>query len=331
MKRPSLSIDDSFAAASQIARHSASSFYPSFWLLPRPKRLAMCAFYAFARLTDDVADASLPIEQKLRWLKQWKEQIAHALPAQDTEHPSVPESQIGFAEAPDVEAIEIDKDFATQANNILPALAQTQRNHQIPVHLFLELIDGSIADQQPVSIDRFSQLEDYCYLVASTVGLVCLHIWGFDGCPTRQAAIDCGKAFQLTNILRDVNEDRRRGRCYLAAEDLNRYGVDRHLTDASQAAAWRALLSDYCQRADSFYLSGWDAYDGIHPDGQPMFSMMWHSYRELLLRIQRDPTRVLQRRLRLSWPKKLRIATKYFGPLTVRKLLHSLPGQAGRS
>ncbi|WP_417740270.1 phytoene/squalene synthase family protein [Rosistilla oblonga] len=309
MNNSPASIAASYAVAARVARQAASSFYPSFWLLPRAKRQAMCAFYAFARLTDDAADAAGEIADKRRWLDGWRqlieasfadEQLPQAFTSRDASPESLQWTELGI--------------------RILPALQHAQQRYAIPPTLFLEIIDGTLADQQDRSVTTQRELDTYCYQVASTVGLVCLQIWEYQGEATRQAAIDCGKAFQLTNILRDVREDLQRGRCYLPQADLQRFGVDPQRPADEQQAAWEELLCYYGDRAETYYQQGWLAWDGIHPDGRPMFSMMWHSYHALLKMIRQQPLQVLQRRVRLTWRQKMNIAASHFVPGYPRRL-----------
>ncbi|QDV67102.1 All-trans-phytoene synthase [Rosistilla carotiformis] len=309
MNNAPASINASYAVAARVARQAASSFYPSFWLLPRAKRQAMCAFYAFARLTDDAADAAGEIAGKRRWLDAWRQTIeatfaGDLIPPASTLHSAGPES----------------RKRSELAMQILPALQHAQKRYAIDPTLLLEIIDGALADQLDRSITTQQELDTYCYQVASTVGLVCLQIWEFHGEATRQAAIDCGKAFQLTNILRDVREDLQRGRCYLPQSDLQRFGVDPQRPTDDQQAAWLELLSYYGDRAESYYQQGWLAWDGIHADGRPMFSMMWHSYHALLKKIRQQPLQVLQRRVRLTWRQKMNIAASHFVPGYPRRL-----------
>lgn len=303
MSNAPLSIDASYTVAARIARRAASSFYTSFWLLPRAKRRAMCAFYAFARLTDDAADASGDLTEKRNWLDRWRQTIRMTFAGDPIPRETAQRSA----------GVESRKRWEL-AMQILPALRDAQQRYAIDPTLFLEIIDGALADQQDRTIQTREGLDAYCYQVASTVGLVCLQIWEFDGAGTQDAAIDCGKAFQLTNILRDVGEDLQRGWCYLPQQDLQRFGVDLSRPANDQVPEWHDLLMHYGDRAESFYESGWSAWAGIHDDGRPMFSMMWHSYHALLKQIREQPLQVLQRRIRLPWRQKLGIAATHFTP-----------------
>src|SRR5258708_39153977 len=106
-----------------------------------------------------------------------------------------------------------------------PAFADAVERYNIPHEYFFELIDGVSSDLGPRQIRAFAELYDYCYHVASVVGLTVIHIFGFDSADALKLAEECGIAFQLTNILRDVREDREKGRVYLPAEDFERFGV----------------------------------------------------------------------------------------------------------
>ncbi|HEY2895309.1 MAG TPA: phytoene/squalene synthase family protein, partial [Pirellulales bacterium] len=182
----------SYAHCRRIARRSASSFYYSFLLLPKPKRQAMCALYAFLRRTDDLGDSAAPAAERRGALVDWR----HALV----------ECQAGI-----------------YADPILPALAHTVRTFSIPLEYLHAVIDGIETDLEPVAYESFDQLEEYCYRVASVVGLACLRIWGSIHPSAERPARQCGIAFQLTNILRDLGEDAARGRVYLPREDMDRF------------------------------------------------------------------------------------------------------------
>ncbi len=182
----------SYVHCQRIARRSGSSFYYSFLLLPKEKRLAMCALYAFLRRTDDLADSALPLEERTRALTSWRQSLNLAL--------------AGHCDDP-----------------LLPALADVVSEHAIPLEYLTAAIDGAEMDLRPVRFDSFADLEKYCELVASMVGLACLKIWGCQAAAAEGPARCCGVAFQLTNILRDLGEDARRDRVYLPLEDLARF------------------------------------------------------------------------------------------------------------
>jgi phytoene synthase len=135
------------------------------------------------------------------------------------------------------------------------------------------------------------------------------------------AAVDCGVAFQLTNILRDVREDAARGRIYLPRQHWHEHGLcEDDLLDPRPDARFRCLIEDEIARARRLYRSGWQVWDQVHPDGRPMFSMMWRTYHRLLDRIAEDPAAVAGHRIQLPKRERLGIATSHFVPFLFRRL-----------
>lgn len=307
----------SYRHVRKICRRSGSNFYHSFWLLPKPKREAMCALYAFARTTDDLGDCAEPAALRTSWLHWWRQAAALNLISDDSET-KMPEGLLpeGFEKANDWPI-----NLHQRAQQILPALRDASRRYQIPSRYLLEIVDGVLADQQKTRFDTYEQLEHYCYLVASAVGLCCLHIWEFDEPLPTSAAIDCGLAFQLTNILRDVAEDAARGRIYLPRQHYEQHGLSEDdLLQPRRDDRLRCLVMDEVDRAKSLYCTGWSVWDSLHPDGRPMFSMMWRTYRRLLDRIAANPEQVAVRRINLSKREKLGIVSQHFYPPMFRRL-----------
>lgn len=314
---PAVSVRSSYRYAARISRASSSNFYRSFWLLPPGKRAAMHTLYAFARVTDDLGDCSAPMAIRKQWLQWWRQATALALLADTPERglplpanpPSVPSTT------------HFHPHLQTRAAQLLPAVNDTVRRFAIPSSHVLEIIDGVLADQQKTRFDTFEQLEHYCYLVASAVGLCCLHIWQFRDPLPQAAAVDCGVAFQLTNILRDIREDAARGRIYLPRQHWQRHGLcEDDFLDLRSDDRLRCLILEESQRAALLFQSGWQVWDQIHPDGRPMFSMMWRTYRRLLERIERDPLSVVSRRVRLGWGDRLDLLASHFLRWKFRRL-----------
>ncbi|WP_182866280.1 phytoene/squalene synthase family protein [Rhodopirellula sp. JC639] len=314
---PSSSItNDSYRQVRRIARRSGSSFYRSFWLLPREKRRAMYALYAFARITDDIGDCNEPAALRTRWLDWWRQTTALNL-ISDTPIDRVPLSP-GLAD----DTSDWPIDLIRRAQEIMPALRDSTRRFQIPTRYLLEIVDGVLADQQKTRFDTYEQLEHYCYLVASAVGLACLHIWGFNGPLPMRAAVDCGLAFQLTNILRDISEDAQRGRIYLPRQHFAQHGLcEDDLLQPRPDDRLVCLIEDEIRRAKTLYVSGWNVWDALGRDGRPMFSMMWRTYRRLLDRIAENPRAVATRRVQLRTGEKLGIVSQHF----VKPIFHRLP------
>jgi phytoene synthase len=300
----------SYSAVRRISRRSGSSFYRSFWLLPRAKRDAMSALYAFARVTDDLGDCDEPIALRRSWLQWWRQTTAMNLIGQGNQ-------PVRLADGIEDLSPNASVDLVRHATDIMPALRHAANRYEIPSRYLLEIVDGVMADQEKNRFDTFEQLEHYCYLVASAVGIACLHIWGFRSPLPMQAAVDCGLAFQLTNILRDVSEDANRGRIYLPRQHYEQHGLEEDdLLHPRRDARLRCLLLDETRRASALFESGWRVWDSLHDDGRPMFSMMWRTYRKLLQRIMDDPDAVVSRRVSLGMRDRIGIVSNHFvGPL----------------
>src|ERR1051326_8026848 len=191
----SVNLEQSYEYCRHVAKTQARNFYYSFTVLPPEKRAAMCAIYAFMRYSDDLTDDASLSSNRTDQLKEWRTAL--------------------------------DKAFAGEYGNskILPAFHDTAVKYEIPKRFFHELIDGEEMDLVKTRYETFDELYSYCYHVASVVGFVCIHVWGFSGGDAAyEPAEACGIAFQLTNILRDLKEDAERGRIYLPQEDLSRFG-----------------------------------------------------------------------------------------------------------
>ncbi len=247
------------------------------------------ALYAFARLVDDWADeadrdsGAVQASYWHEWIdvcseKQW--------PVSSTES-----------------TLELRTSLLLQeCNSIQLALADTIHRFDISKRCLHELIEGAAFDLTgPASIQDRQQLEKYCYLVASSVGLACLSIWGGNKPEIQKAALDCGLAFQLTNILRDVREDSQRDRIYIPQDLLLAHRVDpQSWLSGRPNGDWQAAFRTIIDWARESYRSGWDIQSALDTDGQRMFSLMWHTYRRLLERIAVNPEAVWMRRVRLT-------------------------------
>lgn len=315
-----VSVLSSYRQVRRISRRSGSNFYRSFMLLPRPKREAMCALYAFARTTDDLGDCGEPVALRTRWLDWWRRTAAlNLIGDRPLDHVELPDGLLPGGAEGSTEGWPVD--LHRRACEILPALRDASARYSIPTRYLLEIVDGVLADQQKTRFDTYEQVEHYCYLVASAVGLACLHIWEFEGPLPTAAAIDCGLAFQLTNILRDVAEDAERGRIYLPRQHYEQHGMSEDDLLVPRADdRLRCLMADEIERAERLFASGWNVWDSLHEDGRPMFSMMWRTYRKLLARIAADPGAVVSRRVRLSTSEKLGIVSRHFFPPMFRRL-----------
>ena len=214
---------EAYAYCQEVTRRSSSNFYYAFRLLPPERREALCAVYAFCRFVDDIADDA-GRRNPHGLLTRWREELART-----------------YDGAP--------------AHPIAHALADTVRRFPIAQQHFLDLIRGVELDLTRRRYATFDELYEYCYLVASTVGLMCIEIFGHRHPSAREYAVDLGIAFQLTNILRDVSEDAGRGRIYLPLEDLRRFDCrEDDLLGGRYSPRVGALMALECGRARAYYL-----------------------------------------------------------------------------
>ncbi|MGB7862675.1 MAG: phytoene/squalene synthase family protein, partial [Candidatus Sulfotelmatobacter sp.] len=247
-----------------ITRANAKNFYYAFLVLPKRKRQALCAVYAFMRRCDDIADdPGLTFEERRQKLDTWLDALHRVQQGQPSDDP------------------------------ILLALNDAQRRYTIPAGLLDELAMGTAMDvidpvaesqalqlavqnavqnkvQYTVQYKTFEDLKVYCYRVASVVGLVCIHIFGYRDPAAEPLAEQCGLAFQLTNIIRDVKEDAAMGRVYLPEEDLMKFDLSAaDLLATPDAARFRPLLALEADRAREGYQAGDQLIPYISEDSQP--------------------------------------------------------------
>ena len=262
----------------QRAASSGSSFYYSFLFLEPPRRRAITALYAFCREVDDVVD-ECPDPQlarvKLAW---WRNEVAALYQGQPT-HP------------------------------VTQALRITLQTFPLPQEQLLEIIDGMQMDLDQVRYPDFKALHLYCYRVASVVGLLAAEIFGYRDRRTLKYAHDLGLAFQLTNIIRDVGEDARRGRVYLPQDELRRFEVSLDdILAARYSDNFRRLMEFQIERAEYTYAQALAQLPQGDRKAQRAGLMMAAIYRSLLSEIKRDGCRVLDRRIALTPLRKLWLA-----------------------
>jgi phytoene synthase len=270
-------IAESYRYCEHVAKTQAKNFYYSFVTLPPERKAAMCAIYAFMRYSDDVSDEAASDRSKAEEMRQWRAALDRAL----------------------------EGDYGDSL--ILPAFHDTALRYAIPASYFYELIDGTEMDLTQSRYETFDNLRLYCYRVASVVGFVCIHVWGFDAADGKalEYAEACGLAFQLTNILRDVKEDAERDRIYLPQEDLRRFGVtEAQLKQGVLDDNFRALMRFEAERAKEFYLEANRLLPLVSTHGRPTLTIMMGIYRGILTAIERNGYDVFSKRARVStWSK----------------------------
>lgn len=269
-----MTIEESYAFCERVARAQAKNFYYSFLLLSRPQRRAMCAIYAFMRYCDDLSDAE-GISDRAGAIARWQVDLEAALDGKIPEHA------------------------------LWPAFIDAVERYRIPHDYFRAMIQGVTSDLAPRRIQTFQDLYEYCYHVASVVGMTIVHIFGFNDPRALQLAEQCGVAFQLTNILRDVREDAEHGRVYLPEEDLARFGVKAdELSGAALSPALRALLEFEADRAREYYLESAPLMGMIDSGSRASLKALIGIYSRLLERISNSGYEVLRERVRVpAWEK----------------------------
>jgi len=280
-----------------ITRSQAKNFYYGFLVLPKRKRQALSAVYAFMRRCDDIADdPALSARDRKQKLDTWVDAFHAAEAGHPTDDP------------------------------VLLAVVDAQRRFGIPVGLLDQLAFGTAMDveeenqdkdqhypRHPIQYRNFQELERYCYNVASVVGLVCIHIFGYKDPSAEPLAERLGLAFQLTNIIRDVKEDAVLGRVYLPQDDLAQFGIPAaELATMTDPARLRSLLEFEAHRAFENYRAGDDLLTLISEDSQPALWVLINIYRSLLQKIVRLNYDVFTRKVSLTLREKLSIFGKGF-------------------
>ena len=262
------------------AARSGSSFYYSFMALDEMRRRAIIALYAFCREVDDVVDRPGEEQVKAVKLQWWREEISRLFHGQAW-HP------------------------VTRA--LTPVIAE----HDLPQEYFQEIIDGMEMDLQRQHYPDFASLNLYCYRVAGVVGLMAAEIFGYQDRRTLKYARDLGTAFQLTNILRDIHEDARRGRLYLPLADLRRFSVsEEDILAGRDSENFQRLMQFEYERAEQYYQRALDHLPREDRYRQRCGLMMAAIYHAMLKKLAKHRFPVFRRRVRLSAPHKLWLALR---------------------
>jgi len=285
------SLADAYAQCEAITRRAAANFYYGIRLLPRERRRAMCAVYAFARRVDDIGDGALGPAEKLRRLD------GHALALAEIER------TVGGT--------------AAGSDAVMVALADAYTRFSLPAGALGELIEGVRMDVNGVTYERFDELVTYCRRVAGAIGRVCLEIFGLrdearPGAADAQAlADDLGVALQLPNILRDVAEDAGNGRVYLPREDLRRFELtEASLLDPGAGEQLAQLVRFEAARAREWFERGMALAPLLDRRSAACLLAMAGIYRRLLDRIEARPEDAMRRRVSLPTHEKAWVAAR---------------------
>ena len=261
-----------YAYCAALTAHHSRSFHISSGLMPEAQRLAARALYAFCRISDDIVDN--PHGNTLEALERWRGQAFNPYPG--------------------------------SRDPIVLAWHDARRRFHIPDHYAHQLLDGVARDLEQVRYQTFSELTTYCYGVASTVGLMSMHITGFSGPEAIPYAIRLGVALQMTNILRDVAEDFRNGRVYLPQEDLAAFGLtELDLRRGVVTDNWRAFMRFQIERTNQLYAEAWPGIGLLGSGGRMAIAAAAELYRGILTDIERHDYDVFTRRAHVSTTGKL--------------------------
>ena len=274
-----VTLTDAYKECRRITRREARNFYYAFLTLPAAKRRAIYAAYAFCRHCDDAVDEVASLDDKQAALQQ----LTARLDAAYRGRPDGP---------------------------VFTALAHTAQTYEIPQSYFQDLIRGVEMDLANNRYRTFEDLRLYCYRVASVVGLICLQIFGYSHPKAREYAVDLGLAMQLTNILRDVQEDLARDRIYLPLEELQRFGYsEQQLKCEVRNNAQRRLIAFQVERAQSLFQSGAKLLPYLSPRSRACPAVLAAIYTRILRRISSNDYNVFGGRISLSDPEKLLVMT----------------------
>ena len=284
-------LDQAYDHCQRIAKEHAKNFYYAFKTLPIGKRRAIYAAYAFCRLCDDIADDEMASEEKHRKFTATRRLLN--------------DSTRGQSDSP-----------------VFTALEDAAKVFGIPREYFEEIIEGVEMDLVKTRFADFEELREYCYKVASVVGLICIEVFGYDDAKAKEYAVDLGLAMQITNILRDVKEDAQRGRVYLPLDEIERFGYSvEELMAGVVNEPFRRLMAHQARRARTYFDGGKRLLPLIDHDSRACPAVLHGVYGALLDRIEASGYEVFERRIRVSTPKKLMITAR----LWVGSLMPYLP------
>lgn len=283
------SLESSHEYCENLTRLEAKNFFHAFWLLPPDRRRAIYSIYAFSRRLDDIVDGDaaggdgrVDREEALARIAVMRELLDRNEPTDDP---------------------------------LAPALRDTIARYRIPLEHFDELIAGMVMDLENYQYATSEDLERYCYRAASTIGLICVEVFGHDGEPgsdsVTRPAVKLGLAMQLTNILRDVKEDLERGRLYLPANEVQRFGVDiEALRRGEVTQGFRELMRFQVERARRWFEEATPLFSQVDRHSRHCPMLLRDVYRGLLRRIERANYDVFHARPRLTRFTKLRLLAR---------------------
>ncbi len=270
-------LDESFRYCRSITRQASSTFYLASRLFPQDVRRDLYALYAFCRVVDDIADAP-GLDDSTR--AQELDLLGHTL---KTERYS-------------------------EGDKLWPAFFEVVRRHTITKQCFFDLLKGVRRDIAPFKVRNTADLDEYSYLVAGTVGIMCAHVLGKPTAKTLNGAKELGIAMQYTNIMRDVSADASIGRVYLPLELMTKHGLSTEdVLATKKPAALAAVLAELAKIANEKYATAYKAIDFLEPSNRRAVKVACNLYSGILQRIEQKDYKVYNTRIRLSFARKLMV------------------------
>ena len=318
---PGYMIETAYEYCEELTRIEAGNFYHSFKYLPIEARRAICAYYAFCRRADDIADGdyidSFPggssDDPESVEYRAHIERLTGTSPVVARDHYDDRMSQLFFYR----KKLSSAYGQVTSTDPIFIALKDTIRRYNIPRQLLDDMISGMEDDFHRNRYETFEELYSYCYRVASTVGLVCIEIYGYSKLEAREYSEAWGIFMQLTNIIRDVAEDAERDRIYLPMEDLRRYGISEE--DIKSGAkllehpGWKPFVDEYIKRAETYRDKAFKLLPMLDRQSRYSPAAMMAFYESILKKINKKDGDVFSERVQLSKAEKISLAAYVYG------------------
>ena len=313
---PEYMIDTAYDYCEELTRVEAGNFYHSFKYLPNEARRAICAYYAFCRRADDIADGdyvdlfpggSSEDPEAIEYRADI-ERLTGSSPVVARDHYDDRMSQLFYYR----KKLSTAYGQITSTDPIFIALKDTIRRYNIPRQLLDDMISGMEDDFHQNRYETFEELYSYCYRVASTVGLVCIEIYGYDDLAAREFSEAWGIFMQLTNIIRDVAEDAERDRIYLPMEDLRRYGISeqdvKSGADLLEHPGWKPFVEEYISRAETYRDKAFKLLPLLDRQSRYSPAAMMAFYESILKKINKSEGDVFTQRVQLSKAEKITLA-----------------------
>ena len=313
---PEYMIETAYEYCEELTRIEAGNFYHSFKYLPNEARQAICAYYAFCRRADDIADGdyvdsfpggSSDNPESVEY-RAHIEKLSGSSPVVARDHYDDRMSQLFYYR----KKLSSAYGQVTSTDPIFIALKDTIRRYNIPRQLLDDMISGMEDDFHRNRYETFEDLYSYCYRVASTVGLVCIEIYGYSELEAREFSEAWGIFMQLTNIIRDVTEDAERDRIYLPMEDLRRYGISE--SDVKSGAellnhpGWKPFVQEYIERAETYRDKAFKLLPLLDRQSRYSPAAMMAFYESILKKINKKDGDVFTERVQLSKAEKISLA-----------------------